>query len=348
MKSLVTGATGFLGTALVERLLARGERDLKCLVRPGSNRARLTEAVARFRGANVEFFVGTLSSEAAAAAAVEGCDVVYHLAAAMRGAAADMFLGTVVASRNLLEAMAKAGTPGARPKAVLVSSFSVYGVADLPPGATLDETTPLEPQPTRRDVYAQTKLRQEQLFWQYSRERGVPLVVLRPGVIYGPHGSALSNRIGLRLFGVFFHLGGSNELPLTYVDNCAEAIVVAGRSPEAVGRAFNVVDNDLVSAAEYLRCYKRDVAPLRSISLPYSATMLVSRLVARYHAHSGGQIPAVLTPYKTAASWKGTRFTNAKLAALGWRQIVPSLEGLRRTFEHQRKQHANGGQKRAA
>src|SRR5690606_2783769 len=103
-----------------------------------------------------------------------------------------------------------------------VSSFSVYGIADQPRGVLVDETTPLETQPMRRDPYSQVKLRQEQLFWDYARAHGLSLAVLRPGVIYGPGGGAMSSRVGLNLPGVFLYLGGRNVLPLTYVDNCAE------------------------------------------------------------------------------------------------------------------------------
>ena len=129
MKVLVTGATGFLGTALVERLLAHGEKDLRCFLRPGSKRDRLEALAARHPDAKVELFVGSLGSREGAAKAIEGVDVVYHLAASLSGAAADMFLSTVVASKNLLEAIAASGRPI---KVAMVSSFGVYQVADLP------------------------------------------------------------------------------------------------------------------------------------------------------------------------------------------------------------------------
>src|SRR5262249_19248167 len=141
-KVLVTGATGFLGTALVERLLARGEKDVRCFVRPGSHRERLEAVARRYPEAQVELFEGSLSSKEGAARALEGVSVVYHLAASLLGAAADIFLNTVVASKNLLEAIVATGRPI---KVVLVSSFGVYGVADLPRGHEVDEQTPLEP-----------------------------------------------------------------------------------------------------------------------------------------------------------------------------------------------------------
>ena len=143
----------------------------------------------------------------------------------------------------------------------------------------------------------------------------------------------MSVRVGLDLAGIFLHLGGDNLLPLTYVENCAEAIAVAGRSDAASGQAYNVVDDDLVTASDYLRRYRREIKPLRAVPVPYAALELGSRLVVRYHRWSKGQLPAIFTPYKTATSWKGNSFTNAKLKAIGWKPLVSTEEGLRRAFE---------------
>ncbi len=332
MSVLVTGCNGFLGVSVVERLLARGERDLVLLLRSGSKRTRL-DAVLHSdaaKGAKVEVRTGSLATRDEAAKVLEGCDTVYHLAAAMSGAAADMFLGTVVTTRNLLEAAASRPKP---PKIILCSSFAVYGVADAPRGTVVDERTPLETHPDLRDPYAQSKLKQEQLVWEYAEKRNVPVVVLRPGVIYGPGGPAMSSRVGLNLFGVFLHLGGDNALPLTFVENCADAIVVAGQSSRAVGEVYNVVDDDLVDAKTYLSRYKRDVKPVRSVRVPYPALTVLSHAVARYHTFSRGQLPAVFTPYKTRTAWKGNRFENSKIKALGWSPNISTDEGLRRTFE---------------
>jgi nucleoside-diphosphate-sugar epimerase len=332
LRILVTGANGFLGSALVERLLAHGEKDVRCFVRTGSNLSRLRDVEAR-AGVTLDIFQGSLGSVAAASQALEGIDVVYHVAAGMKGAPADLFINTVVASKNLLEAIVQSGR---RPKVILVSSFGVYGVAGLRRGAVLDESTPLESQPQRRDVYSYAKLRQEQLFWDYHHKHGIPLVVLRPGVIYGPGGPVMSSRVGLSLFGWFLHLGGRNRIPLTYVENCAEAIVVAGSEDSAVGQAYNVHDDELPTSREYLNSYRRRVKRMRSITLPYPVTQWLSRRVERYFARSKGQLPAVFTPYKTATSWKGTRFTNAKLKKLGWKPIVTTREGLERAFAYMR------------
>lgn len=330
MSILVTGSNGFLGGALIDRMMARGEtREVRALVRAGSDRRRLDAVAARYPGRALRIVEGSLASVDAAARALEGVEVVHHLAASLRGAAADMFLSTVVTSKNLLEAAVRVGT---KPKMVLVSSFSVYGVAELPRGAVVDEETPFEHAPEKRDLYAMVKVRQERLFRDYHALHGIPLVVVRPGVIYGPGGSALSVRVGLRMPGVFLHFGGSNVLPLTYVDNCAEAMCVAADRAVGDGETVNVVDDDLPTASTYLSRYRREVEPLRSVRVPFPVTMAMSALVERYHHWSKGQLPAIFTPYKSATAWKGNRFDNARLKALGWKQVVPTEEGLQRTF----------------
>jgi len=291
MKVLVTGANGFLGAALVERLLVHGIERPCCLVRAGSDRSRLDDVQSRHPEQSIELVEGSLATVDAAAKLFDGVDLVFHLAATMSGAAADMFLGTVVASDHLLRALPR------ETRVVLVSSFGVYGPAGLPRGSVIDESTPLEPHPERRDIYSQAKRRQERLFSEHAERHGTALTILRPGVIYGPGGGAMSGRVGLQLPALFLHLGGDNVLPAAY---------------------------------------QREVKKLRSLRVPFPLLMLGSHLVERYHTYSHGQLPAIFTPYKTNTTWKGHRFSNAKLEALGWRQIVSTEEGLRRTFAYLR------------
>ena len=335
MKVLVTGSNGFLGRALVGRLLAHGVADIRCLIRQDSYRTRFDPADRQA----LDFMVGNLLSRDDARRSIEGVDVICHLAASLKGSPADMFLNTVVASNNLLSAIAGCSPV---PKTVLVSSMGVYGVADLPAGSLIDENAPLEPHPEQRDVYSHAKWRQERLFREFAERASIPLTVLRPGVIYGPGGSPFSARVGLSLFGLFLYMGGSSELPLTYVENCAEAIALASLSDDATGRTYNVVDDNPPTAKQYFRRYRKEVRAIPYVRIPYAGMVLVSRLVQGYNRRSHGQLPAVFTPYKTRSIWKGFHFTNSELKRLGWRQIVSSEEGLARTFAYL-KDNSQGG-----
>jgi nucleoside-diphosphate-sugar epimerase len=328
VKLLVTGAAGFLGMAVVERLLAHGYTDIRCNLRRSAD-IRKFEALARqYARAGLEYCVGNLKYRDDAARAVDGAQMIFHLAAGKKGAAADLFMDSVVGSRNLLDAVGDY-----KPMhIVMVSSFSVYGAATLSRGAEINEQTPLETHPEWRDPYSHAKLRQEELFWTYQRKNGFELVVLRPGVIYGPGSGHFSDRVGLTIGRWQLHVGGRNQLPLTYVDNCAEAIVVAGTHAQSAGQVYNVHDDDLPTCREYLRAYKKNVGNIRSVRVPYCVMKVLSKMVTKYNTYSQGQLPAVLTPYKVRNLWGGNRFSNAKLHSIGWNQLVPTAEGLRRSF----------------
>ena len=340
MKVLVTGAGGFLGANVVERLLAHGFSDIRCFLRDPDKARRLLELSEQHAGAQLELCYGNLRSKSDCARAVADVSLVVHLAAGLKGAPAELFADSVVVSRNLLEALEECADVPAKPtRIVLVSSFGVYGVVPLGRSARINERSPLEDHPELRDTYSHSKLRQEQLFWEYQKKDGFELVVLRPGVIYGPGGGAFSSRVGLQIGPVFFHLGGSNLLPLSFVANCAEAIVVAAGDSDSAGQAYNVHDDDLPTASRYLREYKRHVKRIRSIRLPYFATRLLARWLQGYHRRSQGQLPGILTLYKVAAAWGGNRFSNAKLHALGWQQLVSTPDGMAQTFEYLRQQN---------
>jgi nucleoside-diphosphate-sugar epimerase len=332
VKILLTGAGGFLGRAIATRLVQDAEGSLRCQVRQAKSAAALAAALPR--GAAVETVFANLLAKADAARILAGIDVVVHAAAGMRGAPADMYLNTVVATRNLLDALANSAVR----RLVLISSFAVYGTYDLPRGAVVDESSPLEAHPEWRDGYALAKLHQEELVRERMQKLGRELVVLRPGVIYGPGGSPYSNRVGANVFGWFLHLGGSNLLPLSYVDNCAEAVAVACSSPAAAAGTFNVHDNDLVSCRQYLKRFNREVGGLRPVRIPYWVLMLVSHAVERYHVWSKGQLPAAFTPYVTRSLYRGRRYDNSRLRSIGWRPLVSTDEGLQRTFEYFRSQ----------
>jgi nucleoside-diphosphate-sugar epimerase len=333
VKILITGASGFLGRAVVERLFAHGNLDLTCFVRANSDVSALDKIRTRYPHARLDCLVGNLASPDDARRAVEGVETIYHLAAGMRGLPATIFVNTVVASKCLLDAI-----QDKKRRVVLISSLGVYGTSFLETGRVIGEGTELDPHPEKRNVYFHAKIWQERLFRAQAEKGRVDLVVLRPGILYGNANPncGFPSRIGILVGSVLLVFGGRNPLPLSHVVNCAEAVVLVGQNAEASGQSYNVLDDNVPSAIKYLRSYKHQVKNITTIRFPFFATMLLSQVVEKYHVKTHGQIPAVLTPYESSAMWKGHQFDNQNIKKLGWKQIMPTEEAMRDTFVYLR------------
>ena len=202
-------------------------------------------------------------------------------------------------------------------------------------GRLLDETCATEAHPERRgDAYCFSKVKQDEIVAEYGNRFGIPVVTLRPGYVLGPGKTSIPSRVGIDTFGIFLHLGGSNQIPFTYIDNCADAIALAGTQKAVDGDVFNVVDDDLPSSRQFLRLYKKKVRQFKSIYLPHSVSYALCYLWERYSSWSDGQLPPVYNRRHWHVYWKNTNYSNEKLKTrLGWTPKVPIGEGCRRYFE---------------
>jgi nucleoside-diphosphate-sugar epimerase len=311
---LVTGSSGFIGVKVVQILLEYGFENVACFVRPSSRTHGLKEVLGQHpAGANIDIVQGDLLSRDDCRGAAEGVSVILHLAAGMEKSFAGAFMNSALATRNLMDAFLEYGQPK---RFVNVSSFAVYSTLNLKRGAILDETCPLEEDPQERcDPYGFGKLKQEELVKQYGERYKMPYVIVRPGAVFGPGKRDLSGRVGIDTFGIFMHLGGSNCLPLTFVDNCAEAIVLAGLTPGINGETFNVVDDESLTSRQFLRAYRKKTGRF-AISIPYPVTYALCLLWDKYAKWSKYQLPAVFNRRRCSAEWKGNRYSNKKLKEL--------------------------------
>jgi nucleoside-diphosphate-sugar epimerase len=330
---LITGSSGFIGSRVVSTLLRSGFSNLCCFVRPSSNLVRLHAILAAAPGARVEIFQGNLLSHKDCEAASTDAKVIFHLAVGTsQKSFPDAFLNSVVTTRNLLDASLRRTRLR---RFVLVSSFSVYTNRQKTQWRLLDESCPTEEHPELRgDAYCYAKVKQEQIVAEYGKNFGIPYVVVRPGSVYGAGEREITGRVGLGTFGLFLHLGGSNSVPFTYVDNCAEAIVLAGLVNGVDSEAFNVVDDDLPSSRQFLRQYKRNVRRFKSVYVPHLASLGLCYLWEKYSRWSMGQLPPAFNLRRWYSEWRKTRYSNEKLKArLGWTPRVSTAEGMRRYFQ---------------
>jgi nucleoside-diphosphate-sugar epimerase len=325
---LVTGSNGFIGTKVVEILLEYGFSNIRCFVRSSNRLGRLEQALGSFAaGRNVELVTGDLLSRGDCERAAESVSIIYHLAAGTEKSFAGAFMNSALSTRNLMDAFLKVGKPK---RFVNVSSFAVYSNLSLKRNSILDETCPLETAPQERfDAYGFGKLKQEEIVREYAKHYRLPCVTLRPGYVFGVGKQELNGRVGIKIFGPFMQVNGSNLLPLTYVDNCAEAIVLAGLTPGIDGEVFNIVDDDLLTARQFLKTYK--VAKrLRSVRVPYWVAYSACYAWEEYSKWSKGQLPPAFNRRRCAANWKSQRYSNEKLKTrLGWKPRVPMNQAMK-------------------
>ena len=292
----------------------------------------LETARREYRTVPVEVIRGNLLSRKDCEEATRDVAVIYHLAAGTdEKSFPEAFMNSVVTTRNLLDATL---WHGCLRRFVSVSSFAVYTNRDKPRRRLLDESCPVERDAALRgEAYCFAKVKQDELVAAYGRRYGIPYVLVRPGAVYGPGKTGITGRVGSGAFGIFLHLGGSNVVPFTYVDNCAEAIVLAGIRAGIDGEVLNVVDDDLLTSREFLRLYKRHVHAFASIPIPRIVSYLLCRLWETYSWWSEGQLPPVFNRRAWHAYWKGSRYSNEKAKRLlGWTPQVPTSEGMMRYF----------------
>lgn len=240
MKVLVTGAAGFLGGHLVDMLLERGD-EVHAMMRPVEDATRLKSL------AGVDVVHGDLTDAQSLKSAVKDMQRVYNVAARTGpwGLEKDYNAVNVWGVADLITAAMDAGVQ----RIVHTSSITVYG-HHLHGIVTEDHPFHAEDNP-----YSRTKIASEKLITDMVKERGAPVVIVRPAWIYGPRDNASFGRfVSLVDNGKGFIIGsGENVVPVVYVRDVAQGLIKAGDADDsAVGRAYTLADDRRVTQSEYL------------------------------------------------------------------------------------------------
>ena len=193
---------------------------------------------------------------------MENCHIIVHLAYGSAGDEAMRRKVTVSGTENILKVALKKKVR----KVIYFSTAAVHG--QKPKGSVIDESAPFEPS---HNVYRSSKIQAEKLVWHYHKEHGLPVVIFRPPIIYGPYGGYWTERFVQEIqTGVILVNDGNGAANLIYIDNLIDATLLAMEKDSADGEAFIVVDDDGLTWGQVYRAYAGLIdshPPLRSMSV---------------------------------------------------------------------------------
>jgi predicted dehydrogenase/nucleoside-diphosphate-sugar epimerase len=327
---LVTGANGLIGRHLVRRLLQEGNR-IRLFVRRKPEAEWMNDA-------NVEVFLGDLGDPAAVDLAVKGTEIVYHVGAAMKGSAHDHERGTVCGTQNVVDSVLWHNVQ----HLVYISSLSCLHAAAARRADVMTENWPIEPFPTKRGAYTQAKTAAEKIVLDAVRDRHLRAVLLRPGRVFGPGMTLLTPEVARRIGNAFIVLGdGTRELPLVYVEDVIDAILLAAETSEFDGSVFHIVDGTRITQNQVVRDYiSKNVKKAKVIHVPvalvYSLALCVE-LLAKVLKRS-----APLSRYRVNSALARMQFDCSRAENdLGWRPRVGVASGLQETMAFERANSSN-------
>lgn len=320
MKALVTGATGFVGSHVAERLKKEGI-VVAALVRPSSD-------VSFLKQQNIPLIYGDLQNPASLDNALKGITHVFHCAAVVSDWAEpqEIFQTNVVGTQALLEKAAHAKIE----RFIYVSTLAVLGMHDH------HGTNELAPYQTTGDTYCDTKIEAEKKVIDAHQRLGLPVVIVRPGFIYGPRDRQFLPRV-LKFLktGKFVYIGdGQKILNLTYIDNLVDAILLAARSPGAIGKIYNITDDGKVTRRKLIEAICRETGlpkPTKSIPIPLAKVICTVCETLTRVTHS--QKPPLLNRARMKFLALNLDFDISKIRReLGYKPNIPLEVGMKHTI----------------
>lgn len=316
---LVTGAAGMLGRAVAARL-ARLGCNARLLVRRAAQGQQLP--------ASAEVIVGDLNDAETLDRALEGVSAVLHLAAATTGSRAQFDATNIEGTRKLIDACLK----NRACRLVHVSSIGVLDHAgSARAGDPLREDAPLEPFPEKRGHYTRTKLAAENLVRGAVASRGLDAVILRPGQILGAGSEGVTPNGVVALRGWNLVGDGRSVLPLVYVDDVVDALLLAAFTPGIAGEVFHIVDTAAVTQDEYLSRWRARVADVPLRRVPWGLALGAAWCVEILSGILRREAP--LTRYRVRSLRPLSGFDAGKASKrLGWRPRVGVRAGLDLAF----------------
>jgi len=307
-RALVTGANGYIAGRLVLRLLEQGVAVVAVCRDPRKG--------AYLRGAEV--VQGYVTDGARMRELAQGCDVVFHVAAAFNEAATVQYRTNVIGSVRVAEAAQAAHVR----RFVHVSTIGVYGI-DI--DGRITEAHAQHPSP--RDFYQQSKKLGEDAVWDFAKASGLPTTVIRPAMVYGS-GSAFWSRMLYQL---------TDKLPFVpqfsgtahpiYIDDVVDMLLLLATHPDAVGEAFHCAPDPAPIWPEYVGHFARMLGKTRTRSFPaagIASFVAPLELLLRLKSDAPTDISGTLRFVSRHATYSMDKAREL----LGWEPRVPLAEGM--------------------
>ena len=320
--NLVTGATGQLGSHLVEQLRAAGE-TVRVLVRGGRDPAFLQQQ-------GVEIVEGDLRDPVAVGRAVKDAAIVYHAAAKVSdwGAWSEFEEEAVTATRNVVTACTLAKVQ----RLLHVSSISVYGHPKLAASAKITEDTPLGQGFWMWDYYPRAKLLAENIAREFAQT-----IIVRPSWLYGPRDRVTIPRVIPALLGKRVPIIGSGEnyLNIIYAADVARGAILAANHADAIGQAYNLCSEGEVKQLDLINALTDALSlPRVTKHVPYGIAIRWAFVLECAKRMMFSKKPPTITRRAVYLIGRSTQYSIDKARTqLGWKPEVNIHDGVKRTLE---------------
>jgi nucleoside-diphosphate-sugar epimerase len=318
---LVTGATGFLGSALAIRLSQEGAQ-VRALARRPVKSATLHNLP------DIEIVSGDITDLKQMHEIVDGCKYVFHAAAAMSGTMRHQYRINVEGTHNVMVAAASA-----RVKRIIhVSSVAVYGYGHV---GDITEDSPLQ---ARKVPYNITKMQAEASVRDICTRHQIEYSIIRPGMIYGPRSNMWTKTMFkvARLKPTIFPGSGKGSVHPIFVDDVVDLMMALALHPKAVGEAFNCSADPAPTWREFLSGYSRLAGHDEWLSLPVYPFKLIAPVAEAYLTLRGEpqEIPEIINFLQSRLAYKMTKAHER----LGWQPKVSLSDGIQRCLPWLREQ----------
>jgi nucleoside-diphosphate-sugar epimerase len=327
MKALVSGATGFVGAYLTRALLGRGH-GVRIL-------ARTIDRAAALQAAGADVRLGDVGEAGSLRGIAEGIEVLFHLVRSPTSASEEVFDRIDV--RGTEHLLGEAKRAGVR-RFVYVGTLAGYPLGQQRDGAVIDERSRFDDSGLMGN-YVRAKARAEAVVMSANTAGGIETVIVRLGLVCGVGASVLPAHVCLPVSRdrVILFGDGSVPLPLTYIDNAIDALILAATVPGVAGESFNIVDDEVLTQREYLDLLRQTAGGrpqvLRLPKISYYALGLASEMAA-----AARKKEPTTNRYRIKTRLARVRWDcNKAKHMLQWRPRVPLRDGLRTIF----RQHAS-------